>query len=190
MRCLLNLIREFKLGAAFAHLGQFHFTDEAVGSLILFVLGQLKPTEGRLLCLALTIWQVFISQIFLCARFVYYFGFSFGGTCECRYASFSLGDGVLSTMRASSNRYDISRLSTNLSEAAVPIILTAGKRKGNQLPAKGEVPSGKKPKKGSGSPSSTAGATPSSGGGRGHGSEERPTRSGARATSAAVRAMW
>jgi len=61
---LLNLIREFKLGAAFAHLGQFHLTDEAVGSLILFVLGQLKPTEGETAA-------AFVSRVDRFGKFLY-----------------------------------------------------------------------------------------------------------------------
>ncbi len=61
---LLNLIREFKLGPAFSHIGQYHFTDDTVGSLILFVLGQMKPTKGETAA-------TFVSQVDHFAKFLY-----------------------------------------------------------------------------------------------------------------------
>ena len=61
---LLNLIREFKLGPAFSHIGQYHFTDDTVGSLILFVLGQMKPTKGETAA-------TFVLQVDRFAKFLY-----------------------------------------------------------------------------------------------------------------------
>ena len=169
---LLNLVREFQLASVFAHLGQFHFTDEALGSLILFVLGQLKPTEGETAA-------AFVSRVDRFGRYLYPKYFSMRAlyiTLVSRLESHVSPDNMhrfrlemaLTAMRSASNRYDIPHLLTLLSAVAVPILLHAGKKKGDQPPAKAEPANGgKKGKRGTNSPSQTPSAAPSTGGGGG-----------------------